>query len=67
MTLRFRDRPDVALGPGQLYVVPRGVEHLPVAGDDGCELVMLEREDVVNTGSATGSGRTAAPRPLRGA
>lgn len=64
LTLRFRDAPDVVLGPGQLQVVPRGVEHLPVAGPDGCELVMLEREDVVNTGSATDSGRTAHPRPL---
>ncbi len=64
LSLRFREDPDVVLGPGQLHVVPRGVEHLPVAGPDGCELVMIERADVVNTGSAAGSGRTAPTRPL---
>lgn len=62
LVLRFRDRDDVELRPGQLYVVPRGVEHLPVA-DVGTELIMLERADVVNTGSAGGE-RTAPARPL---
>ena len=38
------------------------VEHLPVA-EPGCQVLLLERADVVNTGSA-GGDRTQAPRPL---
>src|SRR5919199_4336875 len=34
LTLRFRDRDEVTLGEGDLYVVPRGVEHLPVAEEE---------------------------------
>ena len=38
LVIRLRDR-DVTLGPGELAVVPKGVEHLPVAEDvDGAEL-----------------------------
>jgi mannose-6-phosphate isomerase-like protein (cupin superfamily) len=62
LVLRFRDRDDVELGAGELYVVPRGVEHLPVA-EPGCQVLLLERAEVVNTGSA-GGDRTAAAKPL---
>jgi mannose-6-phosphate isomerase-like protein (cupin superfamily) len=62
LTLRFRDRDEVVLEAGELYVVPRGTEHLPVA-EPGCQVLLLERADVVNTGSA-GGDRTRAPRPL---
>lgn len=62
LTLRLRENDDVELEPGELYVVPRGVEHQPV-GRDGCEIVMFERAEVVNTGNAGGE-RTAAVRPL---
>jgi len=44
----------VALGPGDLYVVPRGVEHRPVA-DAECLVLLLEPSDVVNTGDAGGA------------
>jgi mannose-6-phosphate isomerase-like protein (cupin superfamily) len=60
LVLRFRDR-EVELLPGELIVVPRGVEHQPV-GHDGCEIVMLERADVVNTGSAGGERTVAVKR-----
>jgi mannose-6-phosphate isomerase-like protein (cupin superfamily) len=62
LVLRFRDRDDVELGAGELYVVPRGVEHLPVA-EPGCQVLLLERAEVVNTGSAGGE-RTAAAKRL---
>jgi uncharacterized protein (TIGR03086 family) len=44
----------VALGPGDLYVVPRGVEHRPVA-EVPTEAVLLEPAGVVNTGDAGGA------------
>jgi mannose-6-phosphate isomerase-like protein (cupin superfamily) len=54
------------LGPGQLYVVPRGVEHRPVADGD-VSVVLIEPEDTVNTGDAApedAAGFTAAPDDL---
>lgn len=43
----------VELGPGQLHVVPRGVEHRPVAEEEAHAL-LLEPRGVVNTGDAGG-------------
>ena len=40
LTLRLRDR-DVLLGPGDLYVVPKGVEHCPVAAEE-VHLLLIE-------------------------
>lgn len=48
---------DVELGPGQLYVVPRGVEHRPVAHEP-TELLLMEPTGTPNTGEPA----TAAPR-----
>ena len=61
LVMRFRDG-DLELGPGELVVVPAGVEHLPVAPEP-CEVVLLERASVVNTGSAGGE-RTREAQPL---
>ncbi len=47
----------VELGAGQLFVVPRGVEHRPRA-DGECHLLLIEPRGVVNTGDA-GGGPTA--------
>jgi mannose-6-phosphate isomerase-like protein (cupin superfamily) len=52
LTIRLRDR-DVLLGPGELYVVPRGVEHSPLAELE-VRAVLIEPSGVVNTGSAPG-------------
>ena len=48
MRLLLRDG-EVSLGPGELYVVPRGVEHKPVA-DELCECVLFEPKGTRNTG-----------------
>ena len=50
--IKMRDG-DVALRPGQLYVVPRGVEHCPVAEGE-VRAVLIEPAGVVNTGDAGG-------------
>ena len=57
LTIRLRDRNDVTLGPGELFIVPRGVEHCPVAEKE-CELLLLEPAGVVNTGDASGTELT---------
>jgi mannose-6-phosphate isomerase-like protein (cupin superfamily) len=51
LTIQLRDR-DVELGPGELYVVPRGVEHCPRA-DDEAHVLLIEREGTPNTGDST--------------
>lgn len=40
----------VELGPGELFVVARGVEHRPCAKDE-CEVLLLEAPGLVNTGN----------------
>ena len=60
LTIRM-DAGDVLLGPGQLYVVPRGVPHQPVSVE-GAELLLVEPSTTVNTGD-TPSALTA-PRRL---
>ena len=52
LTIRMRDG-KVTLRPGQLFVVPRGVEHCPVAAEEA-SVVLIERAAVVNTGEAGG-------------
>lgn len=50
----------VALAPGDLYVVPRGVEHRPVAETE-CHIALIEPRGTVNTGDA-GGPRTVEAR-----
>jgi len=59
LTIRL-DAGDVELGPGQIYVVPRGVQHQPVSVD-GAEVLLVEPSETVNT-SDTPSDLTAARR-----
>ena len=47
--MEFRDR-TVELGPGELIVVPRGVEHRPVA-DEEVEVILFEPATTLNTGN----------------
>jgi mannose-6-phosphate isomerase-like protein (cupin superfamily) len=56
MEIGFRDR-DVTLRAGELFVVPRGVEHITRAKDE-CHLMLIEPRGVPNTGDAGGE-RTA--------
>jgi mannose-6-phosphate isomerase-like protein (cupin superfamily) len=49
MTMRLRDG-DIPLEPGEMLVVPRGVEHLPVA-DDECHVLLVEPRTTLNTGN----------------
>ncbi|MCW2559986.1 MAG: cupin [Mycobacterium sp.] len=51
LTIQFRDGA-VSLGPGQLFVVPRGVEHCPRA-DGEVAAMLIEPAGVVNTGDAS--------------
>jgi mannose-6-phosphate isomerase-like protein (cupin superfamily) len=48
LTIKMRDG-DVVLGPGDLYVVPKGVEHCPVAEEEA-HVLLIEPAGTPNTG-----------------
>ena len=48
LTIQFRDR-DVVLDEGELFVVPRGVEHCP-RSDDETHVLVVEPRETRNTG-----------------
>ena len=56
ITIMLRDGA-VSLGPGEVFVVPRGVEHCPVAEEEA-QLLLIEATGTPNTGDAA----TAEPR-----
>ena len=58
LRIQLRDRA-VDLRPGQLYVVPRGVEHCPVA-DEEVDVLLLEPKTTLNTGDVSNE-RTVTP------
>jgi mannose-6-phosphate isomerase-like protein (cupin superfamily) len=56
IAIELRDR-TVELGPGELFVVPRGVEHRPVAKEEA-HLLLIEPTGTPNTGNpATAAAR----------
>jgi mannose-6-phosphate isomerase-like protein (cupin superfamily) len=61
LTIHLRDR-DVELEAGELFVVPRGVEHCPDA-DEEAHVLLIEPKGTVNTGDAGGE-LTAEPTEL---
>lgn len=58
LVIELRDR-SVLLGPGELFVVPKGVEHRPVANEE-VHLLLIEPSGTPNTGNAA----TAAARRI---
>jgi mannose-6-phosphate isomerase-like protein (cupin superfamily) len=52
LTIELRDG-QVRLGPGEMYVVARGVEHRPVAEGE-VRAMLIEPRGVVNTGESGG-------------
>ena len=57
LTIKLRDQ-DVELDPGEFVIVPRGVEHLPIAAEE-VHVVLLELKSTLNTGNVQ-SERTVA-------
>ena len=48
MTIKLRDR-DLRLAEGEFVIIPRGVEHMPVAEEE-VEVVLIEPKTTLNTG-----------------
>lgn len=62
LTIQLRDR-DIVLGPHDIFVVPKGVEHCPRA-DGEVQAVLFEPQGTVNTGDAGGE-RTSPLKDVR--
>src|SRR5262249_38521668 len=60
MSIELRDG-RVDLKPHEMYVVPKGVEHKPVASKE-CRILLVEPRGVVNTGDA--GGEMTAPNDI---
>ena len=52
------------MNPGEIFVVPKGVEHCPKA-DEEVGVMLLEPKGVVNTGESVRSKLTIAPKPMK--
>ena len=55
--MELRER-SVDVGEGEMFIVPRGIEHRPVA-DEECHVVLFEPASTLNTGDAE-TDRTVA-------
>jgi len=58
LDIQLRDR-TISIGPGEMYIVPKGVEHRPVAQEE-VHMLLIEPTGTPYTGDQT----TAAPRRL---
>jgi len=52
MFIEFEDE-TIELNQGEMYVVPKGVQHKPYAEQE-CKVMLVEPKGVVNTGEASG-------------
>jgi len=57
LAIEFRDH-RVELGPGEMLVVPRGVEHRPVAAEEA-SILLFEKAGLRNTGNVVDERLTA--------
>lgn len=51
MQMRFRDHEEI-VSPGEFIIVPRGVEHMPVAEQEA-QVLLFEPKTTLNTGNVT--------------
>jgi len=58
-TMQFRDR-DIALEASEFLIVPRGVEHRPVAAQE-VHVLLFEPATTLNTGNVVSERTVAAP------
>jgi mannose-6-phosphate isomerase-like protein (cupin superfamily) len=62
LDIELRDR-TIRLDPGEFFIVPRGVEHKPVA-KPRADVLLFEPASTVNTGSAPANAWTRKPEDL---
>ena len=50
LLIKLRDQ-DIYLSPGEFFIVPKGIEHLPIA-DDEVHVMLIEPKSTIKTGDA---------------
>jgi mannose-6-phosphate isomerase-like protein (cupin superfamily) len=60
--MELRDRA-IELTPGDIFIVPRGVEHRPVA-DEEAEILLFEPASTLNTGNVVNERTVRSPAHL---
>lgn len=63
LRIQLEGQEDVELDPGQFYVVPRGVQHNPVA-DEEVRIVLIETVTTAHTGDVVVDGTVPIERQL---
>jgi mannose-6-phosphate isomerase-like protein (cupin superfamily) len=63
LVIQIEGADDVELGPGQFFVVPRGVRHNPVAKEE-VHIVLIETVTTAHTGDVTVDGTVPLDRQL---
>jgi mannose-6-phosphate isomerase-like protein (cupin superfamily) len=63
LRIQLPDDQEVVLGPGQFHVVPRGVQHNPIA-DEEVEIVLIETVTTAHTGDVVVEGTVPVERQL---
>jgi len=62
ITLKLRDR-DIELDEGEMFIVPKGVEHKPVAEEEA-RILMFEPASTLNTGNIDNERTVSDPEEL---
>ena len=62
LTIELRDK-DIVLKKGEFFIVPRGVEHRPVAEEEA-QVLLFEPKSTLNTGSAGGAQTIEKPQEI---
>jgi len=63
LRIEMEDR-TVELGQGEMFIVPKGVRHNPVA-DDECEIMLIERKSTLHTGDVVVQATRSMEEQLR--
>lgn len=63
LLIRLRDQADLALKEGEFVIIPRGVEHQPVALDE-VHVLLIEPKTTLNTGNVVNDRTVAKPERL---
>jgi mannose-6-phosphate isomerase-like protein (cupin superfamily) len=56
LTIKFRDS-DITLKPGEMIVIPKGVEHKPVCEEE-VQVILIEPKSTLNTGNIINDDKT---------
>ncbi|KAL9470805.1 hypothetical protein ACSS6W_008746 [Trichoderma asperelloides] len=64
LTIELEGQNDVVMQVGDMFVIPKGIRHRPVA--DEASIMLIEHESTVNTGDEISSDRTKLVEDARG-